>query len=67
MSPQQAMQELEQQGAAADGDASKPTLRQRLDRGGQALPEEEIMQNPLQLHKVGWPGGWSCVLLFVLI
>lgn len=51
------VQELEEQaGSAATGaasDSSKPTLRQRLDWGGPGLGEEQIMQNPLQLHKVG--------------
>jgi hypothetical protein len=37
--------------AAAEADAGdKPTLRQRLDKAGQAGPEEELMHNPLQLH-----------------
>ncbi|KAL4440602.1 hypothetical protein ABPG75_003603 [Micractinium tetrahymenae] len=44
------LQEAETQ-AAGDGSAAKPTLRQRLDRGGGALPEEAIMQDPLHLHK----------------
>lgn len=51
-----APQELEEQQAAAAAAAaakaaSKPTLRQRLDAGGAG--EEAILQNPLQLHKVG--------------
>lgn len=50
------LQELEEQQAAAVAAAeaeaaSKPTLRQRLDAGGAG--EEAILQNPLQLHKVG--------------
>lgn len=45
-------QDAEGEPASSDG-APKPTLRQRLDRGGGAPPEEVIMQDPLHLHKVG--------------
>lgn len=45
------LQDLEEQAdeaSTAGNDAGRPTLRQRLDRGGQ---EEEIMHDPLHLHK----------------
>ncbi|EFN53840.1 hypothetical protein CHLNCDRAFT_135925 [Chlorella variabilis] len=51
----------------AAGEAGRPTLRQRLDRGGSvaAAGEEGIIQDPLHLHKAqahvaplpGFPGG----------
>lgn len=49
-----------QQAAAAEAAeaTSKPTLRQRLDAGGAG--EEAILQDPLQLHKVGAPLLCGC-------
>ena len=48
-------------GEAAGKESPKLTLRQRLDNPAAGLKplEEDLMHDPLRLHKVGWPGGRS--------